>query len=168
MICFCILVFCFLYSDSGVQGAKPLGLFRPSSGRGLRGNHLGSTRNESPIFVRTHDFACWLLARTIKFPKSQRFVMAKRVEETVLDFQERLIRAARADNRAQGKELREADVLLEILRRHIRTCVELKLFTVRQYEYAAGQMVEIGRLLGGWIKKPKGSTRREPVVGTGP
>jgi hypothetical protein len=89
-------------------------------------------RSESPIFVKTHDFACWLLARTIQFPKSQRFVMAKRVEESVLDFEERLIRAARVKGRARMEHLREADVLFEILRRHLRTCVELKLLTVRQ------------------------------------
>lgn len=47
---------------------------------------------ESPIFVKTHDFVSWLLAHTIKFPKSQRFVMAKRVEETILRFEENLIR----------------------------------------------------------------------------
>ena len=124
--------------------------------------------NESPIFVRTHDFTCWLLSHTIQFPKSQRFVMARRVEETVLDFQERLIRAARKRGGARSRELQEADVLFEILRRHIRTSVELKLLTVRQYEYAASHLVEIGRLLGGWMKKTTESTRREPVVGTGP
>ncbi len=124
--------------------------------------------NESPIFVRTHDFAVWLLAHTIRFPKSQRFVMARRIEETILDFQERLIRAARAKGRATGRELQEADVLFEILRRHIRTCVELKLFTLKQYEYAAGRLVEIGRLLGGWIGKQTESTGRKQVVGSGP
>ena len=100
--------------------------------------------------------------------ESQRFVMARRIEETVLDFEERLIRAARARGRAQSRELREADVLFEILRRHIRTSGELKLLTVRQYEYAASHLVEIGRLLGGWMKKASVSSGREPVVGTGP
>lgn len=41
---------------------------------------------ESPIFVKTYDFTKWLLEHTIKFPQSQRFVMAKRIEEAVLNF----------------------------------------------------------------------------------
>jgi len=129
---------------------------------------MTESRSESPIFVKTHDFACWLLEHTIQFPKSQRFVMAKRVEETVLDFEERLIRAARAKGKARMEHLREADVLFEILRRHLRTCVELKLLTVRQYEHAAGLLVEIGKLLGGWIKKLSNAGRAVPAVGAGP
>jgi hypothetical protein len=33
---------------------------------------------ESPIFVKAYDLTKWLLEHTIKFLKSQRFVMAKR------------------------------------------------------------------------------------------
>lgn len=39
---------------------------------------------ESPLFTKTYDFTKWLLEHTIKFPKSQRFVMAKRLEEAIL------------------------------------------------------------------------------------
>lgn len=129
---------------------------------------LDKTGGQSPIFVKTHDFVCWLLAHTIKFPKSQRFVMARRVEDAALDFQERLIRAARAKGRARVRDLGEADVLLEFLRRHLRTCVELKLLTLRQYEYAAMQLVEIGKLLGGWMGKESGTSRASPAVGASP
>jgi hypothetical protein len=31
---------------------------------------------ESPIFTKTYDLLEWLIAVTLKFPKSQRFVMA--------------------------------------------------------------------------------------------
>src|SRR5208283_2826676 len=48
---------------------------------------------ESPIFVRTYDYTKWLLEDTIKFPKSQRFVMAKRAEEAVLNFYDLLLLA---------------------------------------------------------------------------
>ena len=48
---------------------------------------LGGIIKESPIFVKTYDFVKWLLEHTIKFPKSQRFVMAKRVEEAIAKVQ---------------------------------------------------------------------------------
>ena len=42
--------------------------------------------NESPIFRKSYEMLVWLLAHTRKFPKDQRFVMAKRMEEAALDF----------------------------------------------------------------------------------
>ena len=46
---------------------------------------------ESPIFTRTYDLLRWLIPLTVKFPRTQRFVLATRLQETVLRFQERLI-----------------------------------------------------------------------------
>ena len=43
--------------------------------------------------MKTYDFTKWLLEHTIRFPKSQRFVMAKRIEEALLNFYDLLIRA---------------------------------------------------------------------------
>ena len=51
--------------------------------------------NESPIFRKSYEMLVWLLAHTRKFPKDQRFVMAKRMEEAALDFHDSLLRAAR-------------------------------------------------------------------------
>jgi hypothetical protein len=42
---------------------------------------------ESPIFTRTHDLICWLIPLTVKFPRSQRFVVAGRLQQRALDFQ---------------------------------------------------------------------------------
>ena len=54
----------------------------------------------SPLFVKTYDFAKWLLEHTNKFPKSQRFVMAKRIENAILDFQDNLIKAVKTEKQA--------------------------------------------------------------------
>ena len=51
---------------------------------------------ESPIFTRTYDLLRWLIPLTVKFPRTHRFVLAARVQETALRFQERLIEAGRA------------------------------------------------------------------------
>ena len=44
---------------------------------------------ESPIFLKSFEVLVWLLDHTRKFPKHQRFVMAKRMEEAALGFGER-------------------------------------------------------------------------------
>ena len=48
---------------------------------------------ESPIFAKTYDLLLWLMPATTKFPREQRFVMAKAVQDTALRFQEHLIEA---------------------------------------------------------------------------
>ena len=49
---------------------------------------------ESPIFIKSYEMMVWLMGRTGKFPKNQRFLMAKRMEETALDFFFRLLNEA--------------------------------------------------------------------------
>jgi hypothetical protein len=108
-------------------------------------------RRESPIFVKTYDWLRWLLPLTMEFPKSQRFVMAQRLQQKSLTFYDHLVAAGRSVD--VDSNLRQADVLLEQIRLNLRLCRDLKLVGLRQYEYAARLLNEIGRLLGGWLAK---------------
>ncbi len=112
---------------------------------------------DSPIFVKTSDFLLWLLPQTLKFPKSQRFVLAQRLHGSALTFFELLIRARKV--RPNRSVLIDADVELEKIRLHLRLIHELGLLRGGQYEHASHLVVEIGRLLGGWLKQD-GDSRR--------
>ena len=103
---------------------------------------------QSPIFSKTYDFTLWLLNHTEKYPKSERFRMARRLEDAVFDLHERFLRAARSKNPAV--HLDEADLLLDKLRYYVRLSHQRKLMAMNQYEFAAKSLVEIGKLLGGW------------------
>ena len=83
---------------------------------------------ESPIFVRTHDLLLWLLPRTMGFPCSQRFVPARRVQDTALDFHERLLKAGLSKGAVRTECLAEADVVLAKLRSYLRLCHEPNLW----------------------------------------
>jgi hypothetical protein len=50
---------------------------------------------QSPIFSKTYDMLLWMLNHTGNFPKNERFRMARRLEDTIFQFHEFLIRAAR-------------------------------------------------------------------------
>jgi four helix bundle protein len=110
-----------------------------------------SAAAQSPIFVKSHDLLVWLLQHTAKFPKSERFRLAKRVEDSAFRFYDLIARATKSGDKRRSVLL-EADLELDRLRLNVRLCVELKLLTSAQYEYAAAALVEIGKLLGGWIK----------------
>ena len=98
----------------------------------------------------------WLMQHTRKFPKNQRFLMARRMEEASLDFHERINQAAKRKAGGAGKALAEADEVLANLKMYNRLCKDLKLLAFNQYEYLAVALDEIGRLLGGWQKSVGG------------
>jgi hypothetical protein len=54
--------------------------------------------------------------------------------------------------------LLEADAELDKLRLYVRMSHARNLITMDQYEHAARLLVEIGKLLGGWLKTVGGKT----------
>lgn len=107
---------------------------------------------ESPLFAKTYDLLLWLMQATTKFPREQRFVMARAVQETALRFQERLIEAGVGRGRARSRALAQADIELTKLRFYLRLCKDMELLKLNQYRHAAEMVSEVGRLLGGWRK----------------
>lgn len=69
---------------------------------------------ESPIFLKSFETLEWILQHTNKFPKPQRFVMAKRIEEAALSFHDSLLMAAKRPEKRAA--LGEADSHLERLK----------------------------------------------------
>lgn len=107
----------------------------------------------APIFVKTYDLLAWLIPLTMQFPKSQRFVMALRVQNAALDVQELLISAGKAQRGERRRFLAQADIRLEHLRIQWRLCLTLGIVELGRYEHGARLMDEVGRLLGGWLEK---------------
>jgi hypothetical protein len=113
---------------------------------------------ESPIFIKSFETLVWLLDHTRKFPKHQRFVMAKRMEEAALAFHDSLVWATKTQEKAIP--LGEADFHLERLKVYNRLALQLQLVSFGQYEYLAKELDELGKLLGGWRRSLKPSARR--------
>ncbi len=111
-------------------------------------------RPQSPLFVKTYDFLLWLIPMTLKFPKSQRFLLAERLSGMALDFYD-LILDAVMQPEYQEEKLVEADRILAKIRLYVRLSHDLKCLSLGQMEHAAKLMDEIGRLMGGWIRKKK-------------
>lgn len=106
---------------------------------------------ESPIFTRSYELLQWLIPATIKFPRQQRFVLAAAVQKSALELHERLIEAAKAEDPLWF--LQQAEISLTKLRFYLRLCRDLNLLQVGPYEHVSRMVNEVGKLLGGWIKK---------------
>ncbi len=104
------------------------------------------------VIKKGYDFSKWLLQHTGKFPKSYRFSVAAKLESTILDFIECVtIANMRRDKRPL---LKKADEALARLRLLFRLSYEMRFVNLKSYEFGSKQVNELGRLLGGWIKKP--------------
>ncbi len=104
------------------------------------------------IFTRTYDLLTWLIPKTMSFPRSQRFVVTRRLQDAVLSFQEFIIEANRRRGRARLERLREADAALDKVRLYLRLAVRWSWLSQGQYRHVSLMVKEIGDLLGGWIR----------------
>jgi hypothetical protein len=106
---------------------------------------------QSPIFIKTEALMLWMFGHTRKFPREERFRLAARIEQTLFLFHESLLYAAKTTT--TEAYLQKADAEFDMLRTYARFALELTYTSPDQYQYLAGQMVEIGKLLGAWKKK---------------
>ena len=104
------------------------------------------------VIKKGYDFSKWLLQHTGKFPKSYRFSVAAKLENAILDF----IEFATVANMRKDKLplLKKADEALARLRLLFRLSYEMRFVNLKSYEFGSKQVNELGRLLGGWIKRP--------------
>jgi len=112
--------------------------------------------HEMLIVKKAFDFSKWLLHHTGKFPKSYRFSIAVRLENAVLEFTESLAVANMRNHKRPV--LAEADELLTRLRLLFRMSFEMQFITLASYEFGSRQIAELGKMLGGWIKKVEQSS----------
>lgn len=110
---------------------------------------------EMVIFARTYDLITWLLPRAAKFSKSQRFVVTKRLQDALLDFQETIYDANAHSGRDRLACLQQADAHLNKLRLYLRLVHAWGWLSDGQYQHVSKMVAEVGRLLGGWIKQTK-------------
>lgn len=109
------------------------------------------------IFTRTYDLVSWLVPKAEGFPRAQRFVVTKRLQDAVLDLQELLIEAnGLPTGPSRIRKLREADVELQKLRLYLRLAHRWKWLGDGAFEHVSEMVAEVGRLLGGWIRATQG------------
>lgn len=113
---------------------------------------------ELVIFTRTYDLLNWLLPHCERFPKSQRFVVTRRLQNAALDFQEAIFAANARHGGPRLQHLHEADACLNKLRLYLRLARQWDWLSSGQHEHISRIVADIGRLLGGWIRQTAGAS----------
>jgi len=110
-----------------------------------------SNRSALPIIQKTYDFIIWLIPKISRFPRSHKFLLGDRIQNGLLDFLGLLVEAEFSSRKLS--QLRKANVEFERVRLLLRMSNDLHLLGEDGYRFTSAQVVEIGRMLGGWIKQ---------------
>ncbi|QUM78714.1 diversity-generating retroelement protein Avd (plasmid) [Moritella sp. 24] len=89
-----------------------------------------------------------------QFPKHEKHVLGAEIRMSMLQVQRLIITALKRYHKKTT--LTDLDIELSILRRRVRLAKDLKYIDLKRYEIWAGYMVEIGRMVGGWIRSVNG------------
>ncbi len=118
-----------------------------SAGAGRTDFHTVGVMQVIPKLV---DFIEWIIPALDKFPRNRKFLLADRIEAGLLDVLDDLIEANYS--REKTLVLRRANLRLEQTRYLLRIAHNLRCLDARRYEFCATALVEIGKMIGGWLK----------------
>jgi len=107
---------------------------------------------ELKIFQKTYDFLFWVKPTVQRFAKVHKYSLGIQLENETIELLKQIVRAN--FKREDKKEfIEECFIHYELIKILIRLSKDYKLLSIKQYEFAAKELEEIGKLLGGWYKK---------------
>ena len=107
---------------------------------------------KEPILSKTYDFLKEIIPTINSFPRDQRHILGNRIELLTLDILETLVEAYYTPKAQKKPLLTKVNLALEKLRFLLRISYEMGYFNSKRYSLLSGQLLEIGRMTGGWIK----------------
>jgi hypothetical protein len=106
----------------------------------------------TPVVVieKHYKLILWMLPKIADFPRDQRFLLANRIEEILLDILEMLIEAKYS--RHKREILIKINLKLDVLRFMMRIAKDMKYVNICGYDFFCQSAIEIGKMVGGWLK----------------
>lgn len=105
---------------------------------------------EYSIFTKYYHFLNYMLDKIEKYPRSVKFTLGDRIVNLLYDIMDNLITAIYTKKRYEL--LVRINIFLERLRIYIRISLGRKYISIPSGEYIFGEINEIGKMLGGWLK----------------
>jgi len=104
----------------------------------------------TPVVEKHYQLVLWMLPKIANFPKDQRFLLADRIERILLDILEMLIEAVYSKNKKEL--LTKANLKLDLLRFMMRIAKDMKYVNLSAYDFFCQSSIEVGKMVGGWLK----------------
>lgn len=115
-----------------------------------------SFQNDAPILKKIIEFYLCFHKHAKNFPKTERILFG-RIENTILDLLELTTTAGYLSQQNKIIPLKHASKKLDLLKILIRLILEAKIIGNQQYLELQTILQEIGKMLGGWLKKSTSS-----------
>jgi len=102
------------------------------------------------IFQKVYDLIKEVYQDCNNFPKSQRFILGQRIENTAVNILEGIVVANSEEKKLST--ILKVSVEIEKMRIFLRLSKDLAFLAFKRYEVLSAKLDEIGRMCGGWIK----------------
>lgn len=109
------------------------------------------------ILQKTKDLMMYLYPTWTKYPRSEKLGFVADYKKCLFAFLTHIITAQK--KYFKKTTLQDADVQLELLRMFNDLSYDMRFIDEKRYQLISERLCEIGRLLGGWIKSQKESTK---------
>ena len=104
----------------------------------------------TPVVEKHYKLILWMLPKMANFPKDQKFLLADRIERILLDILEMLIEANYSKQKREI--LIKVNLRLDVLRFMMRIAKDMKYVSLNGYDFFCQSAIEIGKMVGGWLK----------------
>ena len=96
------------------------------------------------------DLVPWIMARTERFPKNLRYSLAQKIDNICLEILELIVQAIYSQTKRDI--LQRINLKLDVLRALLQMAFKMQRLSESQYEYISRELLEIGKMVGGWLK----------------
>ena len=110
-----------------------------------------------PIFKKTYDLYKEFYQLRLSVPKQDRYTLWQKSESLLIEVLEGILYASQQLKSEKLPILEKTSVKLNFLRVCVRLMKDIKAIDSKKYVLIEANLDEIGRMLGGWIKKPEGT-----------
>jgi len=108
------------------------------------------------IVENYYDFCLWVIPKISKFQKDQRYILGTALENKAIQLLNKFIEAAKTtENIVKANLLKDANIILQQLRYHIRLAGDIKMLNKRSCIYAGELLTQVGNKTGLWYKSIK-------------
>lgn len=108
---------------------------------------------ELMIYQKIMDMMVYGYQALAQYPKSEKFALVTDMKHSMDIMLERTIEAQK--KYYKKNTLQELDVEIAKLKAYLRLSYQLRFLPDKKYEVWSGKVVEIGKMLGGWLKTVK-------------
>lgn len=105
------------------------------------------------LFHKCYVFLVHQSEQIRQFPKKDRHGLGLRIENNMFDLFTLLLRANKERGYKRLTTLREVDIMLDLQKILVRLAKDTKALPEKQYIVLQSELNEIGRMLGGWMRK---------------